>query len=865
VLELRDAVKVELDQLIAACDANLAPLLQEELQSAVSMYEKLKARAGRLDFLDLLVKTRDLIRNVTRVRAELLQRFTHFFVDEFQDTDPLQAEILLLLAADDAKEIDWHRANPIPGKLFLVGDPKQSIYRFRRAEFAIYEEVKERLVGAGAEVLHLSTSFRARPSIQSFINAAFAPIMQASPERIQAAYVPLKPSRQDVIDRPTIVALPVPRPYGDYGKVVNWRIDESFPDAVAAFVEWLTNESGWIVEENDQPVSIRPRHICILFRRFRNFGRDVTRPYVRAMEARRIPHMLVGGRSLHDREEIIAMRNVLTAIEWPDDELKVFATLRGPLFALSDHALLAFRQYIGPDGELRVRRLHPMYPIDRSELAPVAHEVADGLELIAQMHRGRNYRPIAQTITTLLDAIRAHAGIALWPTGEQALANCLRLVELARRFEHHASSFRAFVESMNEDADQGEVDEAPIVEEGTEGVRVITVHRAKGLEFPVVILADPTCPATHDKPSRHVDPARRLWLEPLCGCAPSELLDAANDELRRERAESVRVAYVAATRARDLIVVPACGDKPISGWLDVLNPVLYPPDRQRRRPDPPVGCPDFGEDSVLERGEQGSSPSGGSVRPGVHRTGADGPAVTWWDPAVLDLDVEEQAPLRQQRILEADPEGVSAAASEEHYTYWKVSRDEVLSGASRPSMSVQTVTKVSRTYETGGGIQIEVVAGVDHERPGGRRFGALVHALLATVDLNATSEAIRTAAATHGRLVGASEREMNAAAISVVAALKHPIMVSASAQARNGSQRETPVLLRRTDGTLIEGVVDLAFREERPEFDGWTVVDFKTDREFESSQSQYAAQVGLYVEAIEKATTLPTRGVLLVV
>jgi ATP-dependent helicase/nuclease subunit A len=367
-----------------------------------------------------------------------------------------------------------------------------------------------------------------------FINAAFAPIMETSPEHIQAGYVPLKPSRQDVVGRPTVVALPVPRPYGDYGKVVNWRIEESFPDAVAAFVEWLTNESGWIVEENDQPVSIRPRHICILFRRFRNFGRDVTRPYVRAMEARLIPHMLVGGRSLHDREEIIAMRNVLTAIEWPDDELKVFATLRGPLFALSDHALLAFRQYIGPDGELRVRRLHPMYPIDRSELAPVAHEVADALELIAQMHRGRNYRPIAQTITTLLDAIRAHAGIALWPTGEQALANCLRLVELARRFEHHASSFRAFVESMNEDADQGEVDEAPIVEEGTEGVRVMTVHRTKGLEFPIVILADPTCPATHDKPSRHVDPARQLWLEPLCGCSPVELLDAADDELRRE-------------------------------------------------------------------------------------------------------------------------------------------------------------------------------------------------------------------------------------------------------------------------------------------------------------------------------------------
>jgi ATP-dependent helicase/nuclease subunit A len=138
----------------------------------------------------------------------------------------------------------------------------------------------------------------------------------------------------------------------------------------------------------------------------------------------------------------------------------------------------------------------------------------------------------------LLDAVRAQAGIALWPTGEQALANCLRLVDLARRFERVASSFRAFVEQIEGDAESGEAHEAPIVEEGTEGVRVMTVHRAKGLEFPVVILGDPTCPAIRDTPSRHVDPARRLWLEPLCGCAPTELLEAADEELRRDRAEA---------------------------------------------------------------------------------------------------------------------------------------------------------------------------------------------------------------------------------------------------------------------------------------------------------------------------------------
>ncbi len=435
VLAQRDKVKADLDSFIAASDADLAPLLQQALQSPIDAYAELKARAGRLDFLDLLIKTRDLIRDDHSVRAELQQRFTHFFVDEFQDTDPLQAEILLLLAADDAGETDWRKVRSVPGKLFLVGDPKQAIYRFRRADVAVYEDVKQRLLAAGAALLHLTTSFRGLPSLQSFVNTVFAPVMDGSPGAFQAAYVPLEPSRSDIFGQPTIVALPVPRPYSDHGRVVNWRIDESLPDAVGAFVGWLVNESGWTVEENGNQVAIAPRHVCILFRRFRAFSRDVTRPYVRALEARQLPHVLVGGRSLHDREEIIALRNALAAIEWPDDELRVFATLRGPFFALGDEALLAFRQYPGPDGALAVRRLHPMYAVDPGQLDPVAHEVAEALSLLAQLHAGRNQRPIAQTIMMLLDAVRAHAGIALWPNGEQALANCLRLVDLARRFE----------------------------------------------------------------------------------------------------------------------------------------------------------------------------------------------------------------------------------------------------------------------------------------------------------------------------------------------------------------------------------------------------------------------------------------------
>ena len=326
-----------------------------------------------------------------------------------------------------------------------------------------------------------------------------------------------------------------------------------------------------------------------------------------------------------------------------------------------------------------------MYPVDRAALDPAAIDVADGLALLRQLHLGRNYRPIAETITMLLKAVRAHAGIALWPTGEQALANCQRLIDMARHFEGGASSFRAFVERLETDAELSEAEEASIIEEGTEGVRVMTVHKSKGLEFPIVILADPTCNATRDTPSRHVEPARRLWLEPLCGSAPIELREAADEELRREQAEAIRVAYVAVTRARDLLVLPTCGDQPIEGWLQVLDPMLYPADSARRQSRPAPSCPIFGDESVLEREPKGSPPALGSVRPGLHDPTADGPPVVWWDPAALSLDVEEHAPLRHQRILEADPDGTAATESDKNYSDWKLARETLLIQASHPS------------------------------------------------------------------------------------------------------------------------------------------------------------------------------------
>jgi ATP-dependent exoDNAse (exonuclease V) beta subunit len=393
---------------------------------------------------------------------------------------------------------------------------------------------------------------------------------------------------------------------------------------------------------------------------------------------------------------------------------------------------------------------------------------------------------------------------------------------------------------------------------------MMTIHKAKGLEGPVVILAEPAASVIPNRPSHHVEPSRQQWLEPLCGCAPIELVEAADEELRRDAAEGIRLAYVAVTRARDLLVAPVSGDEPIQGWLSVLNPVLYPPSDAKRRVEDAPGCPQFGDESVLDRGPKGKIPRGGSVRPGLHPPLAAGPPVTWWDPATLRLDVEEPAPLRQQHILEADPQGIAAAAGEESYARWKAARNELLAQASRPLIRSERITALAEVRATDDRIEIQRV---EHRgaRPGGRRFGALVHAALATVDLRADAEAIRDAVNLSARLVDAGD-ETDAALTVVTAALGHPLLRRAAIISDPADvRRETPVMMRLPDGSLAEGIADLAFRSTSTDFDGWTVVDFKTDREFEVSRAQYTAQVGLYLDAIAAATGLPTRGVLLVV
>ncbi len=798
-------------------DADLASALRDELWPVVAKYQAAKERLGKLDFADLLISARKLLQN-DDARAYFQTRYERLFVDEFQDTDPLQAEILTLLSGD---------------KLFLVGDPKQSIYRFRRADVELYKAIRDELTSTGAASMKLSESRRSVAPIQEFVNAAF----QDMP-----GYIPLTKGRAPHPDQPALIALPMPKPYGMRG-ITKKAIDGCAPATVAAFIEWLLGRK-WRVSDREDPSCTReiaPSDICILFRRFTNYGVDLTAEYVRCLEARGIRHVLVGSKSFHTREEVVAIRAALRAIEWPDDELSVFATVRGTLFSVQDGTLLKFRNQFGT--------LHPFKKLPEDldlEFAPIK----DALDLLAALHRGRNYRPIADTINRLLEHCRAHAGFAFRKGGERVLANVLRLTDLARQFEGTtATSFRSFIEYLEGQETAREQSDPTVLEQEGDGVRLMTVHRAKGLEFPVVILADLTAKLTSNQADRFMDFERGVCAQPLVGLRPWELLDAENlaAEQRMNREEGERIAYVAATRARDLLVVSALGERDRKlldeTWLSPLHEALYPRDDMFRTPAPSPGCIFHGDTTVLNRPIEFDAEDN-SLKPGLHSPCRGDHTVVWCDPAALDLAERRSLGLQYEDVLTGSPE-----AGLELYRDWQAVQAGLIERAAKPLFDIERATEAaladSKAVEL---VRIEKRG----TRPAGRAFGKLVHALLQQAELPVRADDLRAIAAVEARILASESNDLEPAVQTALAALQHPLLAGIATAAR--FHREFPVLLRQDD-KLIEGVIDLAFLDQ----DSWTIVDFKTGP---ADKKRNRGQLELYRRALTLSTGLPVRAVL---
>jgi ATP-dependent helicase/nuclease subunit A len=397
------------------------------------------------------------------------------------------------------------------------------------------------------------------------------------------------------------------------------------------------------------------------------------------------------------------------------------------------------------------------------------------------------------------------------------------------------------------------------------------VHKAKGLEFPVVVLADMACKLSLDDASRYLDPGKKLCAIRLGGWSPLDLQEHNAAEAKRDEAEGIRLAYVAATRARDVLVVPAVGDGPYGkGWIRPLNRGLYPPREQWQSPSAARCVPLFkGKQTIMSDARADGQPVDDTVRPGTYQmTDAASDksySVVWWDPLLLEGTLDDARGLRRDDLISKDANAEDVAQDRANYDRWRERRAAVQSSGGVASMNVTTATQLSElAAKPIHAIAIED-AGFGAIRPSGKRFGTLVHAVLATLPLTATPSEVTELATLHAKLFAATDEERGAAASIATRLLQHPRIAEARAAEAAGKRvwREVPVSLRldndETVPQLVDGQVDLAYETG----DGWVIVDFKTDIEIASAQDAYKQQVAFYVEAVQRATGQKATGVLL--
>ena len=511
------------------------PIVVPILVAARDAYREWRRRNGRLNFQDLLLEARNLLRDRPDVRRALRERFTPILVDEFQDTDPIQAEILFYLTGSDAGERDWRRIAPAPGSLFVVGDPKQSIYRFRRADIQTYELVRRRIQESGGRVVELSTNFRSTPALCDWVNRAFAR-PEMFPERRsekQPSYVPLAAHRSPGAPGPAVLRLDVPGAGSDADPVVREDADR------------IGRHIAGAVARGERA----PGDFLILFRRRKFMG-----AYARVLEERGVPYEIAGGGAFAESRELAALLPVLRAVADPDDPVPFAASLRGGIFGVDDDALYRFSRLGGrfrftadpPEGaDTRIARAVAM--LRR------AAELADALPPAAAISR----------IAAMLGLVPAAAAAEL---GDSRAGNLLKSLAAARKFSAEGLDFGAVVREL-EDLGEGKEIEQMSLEPGRPGVvRLMTLHGAKGLEAKVVFLAEPA-----GNPSLKRDYWIDRSVEPPAGyfrvfqkfggfgsrdiALPPDWDAKCEIEAEFEKAEATRLLYVGATRAEELLVV----------------------------------------------------------------------------------------------------------------------------------------------------------------------------------------------------------------------------------------------------------------------------------------------------------------------
>ena len=520
------------------------PLLRELRRAFAEEYPAERKADGAATFDDLLVWTRDMLRDNPAARQYCQSRYTHILIDEFQDTDPLQAEIGFYLASVDDAPVErrpWHVLPLKPGRLFIVGDAKQSIYRFRGADLGITRQVKE---GGQLEPLTLARNRRSQKPVLEWVNAAFHSLMGDGSDK-QPEYVELE-WHDDIQQDDVAAGVRV------FGGASDDRADDMRRQQarhVANMLLAYTSQAASRLNVYDKDARVvRPARVgdvCILIRSRTGLG-----ILERGLEDAGIPYRIEGGSLIFNTQEVQDLLNCLRAIDDPTDEVSLAAALRSPAFACTDVDLLDWREAGG--GWSYLAEAMPDEP----------SAVRQGMVKLREYHEQRHTVSTSRLISDFVRERRLEELDLVEYRPREMWRRRQFLIEQARAFESGYGGgdapwdLRQFLLWAETQQDEGtRITEVPVPETDDDSVRIMTMHAAKGLEFPVVILLGLNQTAGARRRNIQVDHSDGV-LETRMGSMETPGY-AALVELDRHRAEAetIRLAYVAATRARDHLMV----------------------------------------------------------------------------------------------------------------------------------------------------------------------------------------------------------------------------------------------------------------------------------------------------------------------
>lgn len=802
-----DAVKDRLRELQDECEALCRRVQEAVLQTLASSLAEFtisgaaaRRAAGELEFHDLLVLARAVLRDAQcgpAVRAALASRYERLLLDEFQDTDPIQIELAVLIASNDpaAGQKDWWTVTTQPGRLFFVGDPKQSIYRFRRADIATFLTTRDAVVGTAAA---LTKNFRTVRPILDWVNRTFASLIQESPGS-QPAYLPLVPVRGAPELGASVAFIGVEHD----GKVKADALRQAEATDVAKVIRRAVRERWSVAERTpDDHETWRPTRwsdIAILL------PARTSLPFLeRALEASEIPYRAETSALVYGTREVRELMLVARAVDDPTDSLSIVAALRTPGFGCGDDDLFTWRRRYGGRWD---------YLVSEAGGVPADHPVKLGLSCLRELHERRIWQSPSQVVDAILRQRRLfELGVAqrrprdLWRRLRFVIDQCRAWEEAG------GTTLRQYLRWVEgQSAEGSRVIETVLPESDDDAVRILTIHGAKGLEFPIVVMSGLTTEMRSRSRGVQVRfPNTEGWAIKLAkGLSTNDFEENAPIDEQMDHAERLRLLYVATTRACDHLVV-----------------------------------------SVHRKSGNRSTQTSAEV---LYQAG--------WDPHYVEplaLDAEP-APSK----LESDTSPEASADELPTLDDWRSSHSSWLSSALKP-------VAVSATYlaykEARAGKSDDEYLEAMATAPGlakgprdidlppwqtgryGTAIGRAVHGVLQTVDLK-SCDRLATLCAAQAAAEGVFGKERLIEDLCRSALDSQIVRRAAECE----YWREVYVGVPYGDAVL-EGYIDLLFKDES----GFVVVDYKTDSwskevELDLKVERYRVQLQAYAGAVREA------------